>query len=371
VVLFFCLIWRGYERNVDCSQSISEEITAFVQKERSSTPLKPEICFVGASITGMGIERNVLYQKLKCNIAKIALGNNTIRETSNIIKKYENEFKNTRIVVVEYGIFNIRKDTRKQIKQRFRFLKNIFDTKYSYMQLTWTERFLPVRFSIRSIRRNINPIGKFLDYEGHWSWGLFAQKNEKFTKNIQKNITVLREREKNGIQNTSFPHERLEESLIPEAIRLLEYCQKKRIFVIFSVYPGETSRHFPCGNKLSSVEYKYLASIQELKNQPGCAVIVADNFNDILPEPRDYTKKPALTFDDAHMTHEGATIYTNWLADQMLNDPKIMIALKTSRKPEEFFVKKYAKKSYRKITNYFKKKETPVTIAQPMRLPIR
>jgi hypothetical protein len=363
-----------YDRNFDCSLSIggdNGEFATFVQRERSNTPLKPEICFVGDSRTGWGIERNVFSQKLKCNVAKIGLGNNTIREISNIIKKYENEFRNTKIIVVEYGIGNIHKDTRKPIQQRFRFLKKVFDAKYNYMQLSFTERFLPMRFSIRDIRKYNNPVGKFMDDEEHWFGSWFAKKNESFTKNIQKNITVFREKDKNGTSYIGQTNNGLEESLIPEAVGLLEYCRKKGIFVIFSIYPRETSREFPCGNKLSSIEYKYLASMRELQNQPDCVVIIADNFSDILPEPRNYEKEPALTFDNVHMTHEGATIYTNWLADQMLNDPKIMTAFKKTRKPEEFFVKKYVKKGYRKITSYFKKKETSVTVAQPVNPPIR
>jgi hypothetical protein len=385
--IFFAVIWNRYEKNVDNSSIVSGEISDFVKKERSNSPLKPEICAVGASITGMGIERNVLSQKLKCNVAKIALGNNTIRETSNIIKKYENEFRNTKIIIVEYQIFNIRKDTRDPIKQRFRFLKNIFDTKYTYMQLTWAEMFLPIRFSIRDIKKNINIVfdGKSIGHEAIWTSSSYAKLKEHYTNNIQKNITVFREREKNGVQNVNFPLEQLEESLISEAMKLLEYCRTKGIFVIFSVYPGEISRHFPCGNKLSSIEYKYLASIRELQNQPDCAVIIADNFNDILLEPRDYEKKPALTFDNAHMTHEGAEVYTNWLADQMLNDLKVMTALKTPRKKETYiaylkktfrpYVGNDVKKAYRTFAGIFKKQKIKeqknIKIAQPTTNPVR
>jgi hypothetical protein len=105
-----------------------------------------------------------------------------------------------------------------------------------------------------------------------------------------------------------------------------------------------------------------------LEKQPNSKVLYLKNFNDIIPD----VDNSELIIDTIHTTAKGTTVYTNWLADQMLNDPKIITALKTQRKPEEFFAKKYAKKSYQKMTSYFKKKtETNVKIAQPIGNPVK
>jgi hypothetical protein len=34
-----------------------------------------------------------------------------------------------------------------------------------------------------------------------------------------------------------------------------------------------------------------------------------------------------MFFDHIHMTKQGATVYTNWLTEQMLQNPKIVEAL--------------------------------------------
>ena len=102
-----------------------------------------------------------------------------------------------------------------------------------------------------------------------------------------------------------------------------------------------------------------------LERHPNCSIIYVRDFQKIDPN----LKCEDMLFDWHHMKRQGATIYSNWLTDQIRKDKKIVAALKAPRKREEFFVKKYAKKTWRTVAGYFKKEpaktEESVQIAAP------
>jgi hypothetical protein len=117
-----------------------------------------------------------------------------------------------------------------------------------------------------------------------------------------------------------------------------------------------------------SGKQKYLKLLSELNGRSNCSVITLRSLQEIVPNISD----EELFRDHYHMTPKGSAFFTPWLANQMQKDPNIITALKMRQKLEEFFIKKYAKKSYRKMTSYFKKKtETNVKIAQPSNNPVK
>ena len=108
----------------------------------------------------------------------------------------------------------------------------------------------------------------------------------------------------------------------------------------------------------------------ELERTPNCAVTDLRTFHEIMPGVNDAD----MLFDSIHMTKQGATVYTNWLTEQMLKDPKIVAAMRTLHKPEEFFAKKFAQKAWRKVAGSLKKKPDvkPIQVAAPLNtIPMR
>lgn len=364
-LLFFCLIWRGYAKNIDSSYLISSELAYYVHRERGDSPLKPEMVVLGSSLPGMAIHSNTLSQKFNCRVAKICMGVCSIRESANILKKYEDVFQNCKVLLVEFSQISVCHDKREPLKKRFHFLKKTFDLRYSYMGLPLADRLLPMRHSLKEIRAaqdKINSCNK-LGHEAIWHDKRYHAINKKYVDNIQTNIERYRENAKKGNPNTRIWD--LAPELCQEAQELIDYCKTKGIFVVFFVTPMETLASTPIKAGLPETYYQYFATLTALQNRPDCMVSVASNFSDIM-SPRDYSKEPALTFDSIHMTEEGATIYTNWLANQIQKNPSVMAALNTPRVKEEFFVKKYAKKGYRKMASYLKKSGNtgPVQVAE-------
>jgi hypothetical protein len=65
-------------------------------------------------------------------------------------------------------------------------------------------------------------------------------------------------------------------------------------------------------------EEPYLLLLQELNKRPDCAVIICRDFEEITNEGTDED----YLFDTGHMTLQGATLYTNWFVDRLLESPK-------------------------------------------------
>ena len=100
----------------------------------------------------------------------------------------------------------------------------------------------------------------------------------------------------------------------------LDFCRTHGIFVVFNIAPvWRGSEQYYCE--------KYLAYFDELNARPDCMVIHTPNFDSIDPNCED----ESCLFDNGHMTEYGATVYTNWLVDQMLNSAKIRECLKASQ----------------------------------------
>ena len=127
----------------------------------------------------------------------------------------------------------------------------------------------------------------------------------------------------------------------------VQYCRSRDIFVIFHVPPVwyRQPANKPEGKTLTEADHRAFALYMELERTPNCAFTYLRNFHEIIPGVSD----AELFADEVHMRKQGATIYTNWLTEQMLKNPKIVAALETPRKSEEFFVKKYAKVAWKSV----------------------
>jgi hypothetical protein len=162
---------------------------------------------------------------------------------------------------------------------------------------------------------------------------------------------------------------RVDNEKVQEVHKFVNYCASLGIYVVINVMPNsfEIRDSMPSPTTDNPDERKFLVVLDDLNSLPNCSVITMRDRNTLKQQDK------TIFHDPIHLSVTGAEVYTNWLADQMLKDQKIMTALKTPRKPNEFFVKKYAKKGYRKFAGYFKKtkNEKKVMIAQPQKNPMR
>ncbi len=355
-VFFFALIWYGYEKNFDNSSAISNELAEFVNIERSDNPYKPEIFIIGSSYAGMGTYTDLFVSLMRTRTSKVSISSGIFWESSQVIKKYQNELANVKLLIVELRQSAVRKwgDTPRY-KYRFDFLKGIGWPPHpsGYGSI---ESLLPIRFSLKDInafrqKTHTRTNGRERYWETlHKEKGAleYDKKFPQYRLGFQKRI----------IRKNEMPFEdfTFDEAITDQVRQFVDYCANRGIFVVFNVYPMETQRSVPLdADDLQECYAKYWKTLKELNEKPNCAVIVATCFHDIIPDmPKYYAKNPRLTFDGAHMTKNGATIYTEWLVAQMKKNPKIVAALEKKREPEEFFVKRYARDTWQTVAGYFK-----------------
>jgi hypothetical protein len=386
MILFFGVIWHYYEETVNKYINVTTlmpNLSNFVYRYHTAKKPLPEVLLVGGcTITG-NTYRKTLEQRLGIPVGKAGQGGFCIWEPERILKKYHDEVKNVKVIVITLEHFaygNIQysnaHDLLFQRGNSFHFLKDLTDLSLS--NLTFLSRirtnkdvnkkpiFLPPRFSLRSIVAASKKADTDENYNGIERLTLKRICTDKQKKTMEKRVIQL-----GNNPNIQRHFDSYSDDFDRDVRKLVTYCHSKGIFIIATI-PPTWYKYLPFKpdgelDELTESDHRFLSLICFLEKQPNSKVFYMKNFQDIIPNADD----SELLLDTIHTTAKGTTIYTNWLADQMLNDPKVMVALKTPRQPNEFFVKKYARKGYRKITNYFKKKETPVTVAQPVNQPIR
>ena len=356
VVLFFGMIWRGYTQKVDMASTLDGNLGNFVYSVRAKKKPRPEILVCGSSLSGCGIDGTRLQRNLKMPVGKVALNGTAAWEAERILRQYRNETKNVKVVLLDLADGRFLEEPphkwRFQKGNTFHFLKDVMDISsknISFVQKLKSNElitnrspfFLPLKFPLRSINDSIkNPA---IDYYAQKWWTRLpnTKEQQKLKKTAQKDLQYQKSHLK------AYSHE--SEDVIKGFIH---YCQSRNIFVVIHTTPvlRWAPPHVPTGEPLTEADHHFLAFYAELESMPNCALICLRTLREIKPREDD-TK---FFGDRKHMTKEGATVYTNWLADQMRQDPKIAAALKAPRKREEFFVKKYAKQSWQTVAGYFK-----------------
>jgi hypothetical protein len=353
-VLFFCLIWRGYERNYLPTSPVEYSLTVFVNTERSSTPKKPEILITGSSLNRSGIHAKVMENKIKKRIACTAISGGVAWEMQRIMMRYPHFFNDTKIVIYNISPSSLYKSSchprrlhLRQLGERANIVNN------EHKNIDFITSCQPTRYSIRTIYQDLK----------------FNVPYEKYFYDIANKKPLSHEdKDYNRLINTYTKNYKCDNDRIHEVHDFIKYCTDQGIYVIINVMPFifDIPDSLPESNTADTDKRKFLVVLEDLKLLPNCSVITMQDRN-VLRHP-----DKEIFFDPIHLTNDGAEVYTNWLADQMLKDQKIVAVLKTPRKTEDFFVKKYAKKSYRKFASYFKKEtETNIKIAQPAGNPVK
>ena len=346
VILFFCLIWRGYERNVDSARTLTGAISSFTYRIRVEKAAPPDVLILGGSTSGRSIVSGVLAEKLKRPVAKAAVSNGWIWEAHQVLKKYPEETKNVKLVCINFQSHRLGIPTHKRGFQNgntFHALKDVTDLSvknfsFIYNLLNREKKlrnkspfFFPMKLSVRTIAGFSREPA--IDQDER-IWATYPRMTSKKLLASWQEVQARSKEPESHLKNYS---DETEESVWD----FVRYCQSRGIFVVFNIkptwYKGDARK--PEGTKFTEADYRFLALCMALEKTPNCAVLYLKNFRELAPN----VDERELFYDQGHLTLTGATIYSQWLADQILSDPKITAALETPRKREEFVVMKYAR----------------------------
>ncbi|MGL4595659.1 MAG: hypothetical protein ACRCUY_13120 [Thermoguttaceae bacterium] len=361
-------------------------LSSFVRSERGADPHCSEVLIGGNSTNGLGVYRAELEKELGRPVGKATIDGCWVWEFDRVLKKYPAETKNVKVVLLSFRWNDIITPIHTfgfQKGNTYHYLKDVTDITPKNMAFQWklrqdekmtnkTPSMLPMRFSLRDIVRysqmNIN--GR--DHESAWDNPRFRN-SESYISQREK-LKAHSEKVKDDIPDSlDIP---VADDTVQALWDFIEYCQLRNIFVVLNVTPRwHGSPGIPEAKNPGDGLKRLHALIENIDCHPNCRVIYLKDFRSILPDAQD----EEYLFDQYHMSRNGATVYTHWLADQMQRDPKVMAALNTERKPPEFFVKRwvkqvpYAKESYRYLAGFIQKTPSnnggapakPVLVASP------
>jgi hypothetical protein len=315
-------------------------------------------------LSDRGIRRNVIEENLHAHVYKCYLGSSSPWEWCRVLEKYQDRFENINLLIMDLDLRRFLHYEPKLRYDRFMLLKRPWEWRYPYISSpckkpNLTTSILPLRLSISSIRKS--RVNKKIKWD--FTPDSAVKNNFKLYEAVRQEIRSYNIGDK--MESISFTgNMEIDDGMIQSARDIIDFCKKKGIYVVIVATPMIQGSPYALPNIYSTDpgKQKYLKLLSELNGRSNCSVITLRSLQEIVPNIDD----DELFSDQTHMTPKGSAFFTPWLADQMLKDPNIITALKTPRKPEEFFVKKICKKGYKKVTSYFKKKtDTDIKIAQP------
>jgi len=363
-VLFFCLIWKGYERAFDGTSTLSGGIGHFIYTVRTKKAALPEVLICGSSISGLGVDKVLLETNLKMPVGKATVDDCWLWEADRILKKYGEETRNVKIVLIDFhcswlgsapyewrfqngNTFHVFKDITDLSRRNLSFVDKLSNNK----QITnRSPFFLPMKVTLGGLFRTFVHPPAVDGHERLWASPYYVEAQ----KSTQKK---MREAAQASSSDQTFHLNKYSDEMEAAVWDFVAYCQSRNIFVVFNI-PPTWHRHpviKPEGKKLTKADRRFLDLCQALEGTPNCAVTFLRTFHEIVPEIDDAD----VLFDQYHLTKNGAAIYTNWLADQMRKNPKINAALQSPRKPEKFFVKKYANDFLQPVAKWLPKSLVP------------
>ena len=106
----------------------------------------------------------------------------------------------------------------------------------------------------------------------------------------------------------------------------IQYCQSRDIFVVLNISPSWHNNYpyfMPEAENLGEPEKHFVDLCRRLNEHPNCKILYLRDFHEIIPDviDREYM------FDYIHLTKKGATVYTNWLTEQIFQDAKTLAAI--------------------------------------------
>ncbi|MGL4943646.1 MAG: hypothetical protein ACRC46_10695 [Thermoguttaceae bacterium] len=345
VVLLAGMSWwwcGGFTKDAAANASKSDgALMSFLDRERQRG-VRPSIIIAGSSVNGMSIYRDLLEARLDESVGKTTIVGGGVWECERILKKYQHDTQNVKIVYLDLRMICQGTAVGCINGDVFRSLYDFSDIRdlrlyeslhkkgvvpESRLELFINEAF-PYRVSFRSLKKSQKLRHEYVDYLEHfWTDTEYVESY----KTIQNDLTCYTADvmwETKDVRTQSHIKQHLS-SCSQYSIEMeswtwdfVQYCEGRGIFVVFNVPPcWRTLSQLPDPNdpNLTIDQKKYLALFDKLDAHTNCRVIVLKDFQSIIPDAVD----AEYLFDTHHMTKNGATVYTHWLADQTLRDEKI------------------------------------------------
>jgi len=373
--LFIVVIARLYEKNVDSFELHSSQVVEKFRLLERMSDGNPVVLHCGSSLINHAVRAGVVAENLNVKTLKVFLGSSSPWEWCRLLQRYEPLLHSVPVITIDLDMRRFVYYVPKTSHERYSILKRFGEPfPYSNDAPPWYSRFLPQRLSLKQIGKLAfeekkvctDPLGDVPSYR---------ERDDKQKKRLSKFAHLRQEAEIRGTPFDDSVRMRVDERMIAATHQLVDWCRQKGIHVVILATPMVYGSPYalPEFSTNDIGKKRYLDLLWDLRRKKNCTVVSLRNFDAIYPGIDD----APFFADDYHMLPAGAVIYTQWLSEQMLNDPKIVAALNTPRKPEEFFVKRYARRALRPIVKLLRhwqtpaEKSKPVMVASPPENPVR
>ena len=329
-------------------------VGSFLYDERPAEPRKCQVLIFGSSANGMGIYKDLLQDNLNIPVGKATLSGCWLWEAEKILKKYPRETQHVKLVFLDFRSSLLENDTHEfdfQGGNTFRYLGDPFDsspnnmrimnklkisqrnseTDKDFLTLDFLDHTLPTKIPISALSFDKS---RFLDdFEPRWSNESYLDKMVEKQNQLEaktQNVMAIPEKEakmQTYSQNT-------EEALW----NFIQYCQSRDIFVVLNITPSWYKNYpyfMPEAKNLGEPEKLFVDLCQRLNEHSNCRVLYLSDFHEIIPDAIDRE----YMFDYIHLTQKGATVYTDWITEQIFQDVKVLAAIYSPETCQEILAK--------------------------------
>jgi len=316
-VVFFCVLWGLRERYLVPRFELCIERKADFLLLRQA---EPEVLIGGSSMNGLATSTEELQRRLRRPVAKITLTDGSPWECLCVMKKYAVECRNVNLLVLDLapGRLKFVPETESYRKNRFLMFHQGGERRIpaNAIQPTFDEQVFPLRLSLEDLKR-IRLASNSTVMESMWDARVPVAQNPQL-------LAELRKKENKARQDRSLPTPKwtsatsippIHEEMVAVVFELVEYCRERNIRIVFNVAPlWYGSEAVPPPTLADPNARAYWKLLDRLAEFPHCSVITVGSLEEIVPDC-DYGE---CYGDAAHMTRKGAKLYTNWLADRIL-----------------------------------------------------
>jgi len=329
-----CLYWLGQPEIT--SGDLAGAVHEFLQDEQGNHPRHPQILIAGSSLSGAGFHIEELEKRLNMPAAKISLGEGTPKDMLDILECYPEETRHVHTIFLELApqILTVEQyPMRKQFFDNIRGVTNT-GTLIGFLRRSSMQNF--IELYSKPFRRFVNRMRKqtrsdqptVRAFEEHWHAPTVPERVERVRIGLRQRAEQARKNRTHSIpehlplmvglksQDGKVPYK---ESQIEALYQFLDLCRSRKIFVAMCITPEWYGQlNFTQEDLDNPTEDPYLSLLQEVNRRHDCSVIICRDFEEITDEGTDED----YLFDYGHMTLKGAMVYTNWLVNRLLEDPK-------------------------------------------------
>lgn len=281
---------------------------------------KPEVLIAGSSKNGLGVSTDILSQRFgRLNTVKCTIDSGSCWECLALLQKYPDDWDQLKILILDFSPESIQPHNYQNGNTVFLLESKNCDLPDDYIKTS--SNILSFRkMDLYGLAMMVIRFRQSSTHESSWH-------KEYYRKDKKSIMAAYDARPKSEIEEErdKKSKEITDPFLVKTLYKLVEYCQKRNILLILDVMPARFQPMYNSGyfdfrdpnTAFSENGSDFIQLCEKLKSEKGVFVFGLASFKEIDPT----VNEKELFFDTMHMTLEGAALYTNWLADQILSDP--------------------------------------------------